>query len=69
MEYIFIIIAMLIFAACIVSIFLENEKLESVIIYEKGKFLKIIKYDNLKAVNKKVYNGKIADIIYKIFYK
>lgn len=46
MEYIFMVIGTLIFGACVASLFIESEILKSEIIYEKGEFIKIIKYRN-----------------------
>ena len=66
MEYIFLVIAMLICGACVLAVFLESEITDRKIIYEKGKFLKIIKYRNGQAVSRKVFYGKKADILYKI---
>ena len=66
MEYIFLVIAMLICGACIANLFIQAEALDRKIIYEKGKFLKIIKYRNGQVVSRKVFNGKLADILYKI---
>lgn len=66
MEYILLTIFMLICGACVLAVFLEAEKLERTVIYEKGKFLKIIKYRNGQVVSRKVFNGKWADLIYKI---
>lgn len=65
MEYIFLVIAMLICGACVLAVFLEAEKLERTVIYEKGNFLKIIKYRNGQVVSRKVFNGKWVDILYK----
>lgn len=65
MEYILLTIFMLICGACVLAVFLEAEKLERTVIYEKGKFLKIIKYRNGQVVSRKVFNGKWADLIYK----
>ena len=67
MEYIFIVIALLIFGGCIVSIFLEKEQLESIIIYEKDNFIKIIKYDEKGIAKTKTFKGKKANFIYKFF--
>lgn len=67
MEYIFIIIAMFICSICILALFAETEILKSTVIYEKGKFLKIIKCRNGRAVRRKVYKGWIADFIYRFF--
>ena len=66
MEYIFLVIAMLICGACIANLFIQAEVEKRTIIYEKGDFLKIIKYRNGKKVSEKVFNGKWADLIYKI---
>ena len=66
MEYIFLVIAMLICGACVLAVFLEAEIADRKIIYEKGKFLKIIKYRNGQVVSRKVFNVKLADILYKI---
>lgn len=65
MEYIFLVIAMLICGACVLAVFLEAEITDRTVIYEKGKFLKIIKYRNGQVVSRKVFNGKKADILYK----
>lgn len=67
MEYIFVIITMFICALCILALFTENEIIRSTVIYEKGEFLKIIKYRNGRVVRRKVYKGWIADFIYKFF--
>lgn len=66
MEYILLVIAMLICGACVANLFIQAEALDRKIIYEKGKFIKIIKYRNGRVVSRKVFNGKIADLIYKI---
>lgn len=66
MEYILLVIAMLICGACVANLFIQAEVQDRKIIYEKGKFLKIIKYRNGQVVSRKVFNGKWADILYKI---
>lgn len=66
MEYILLTIFMLICGACVANLFIQAEALDRTIIYEKGKFLKIIKYRNGQAVSRKVFYGKKADILYKI---
>lgn len=66
MEYILLTIFMLICGACVVAVFLESEITDRKIIYEKGKFIKIIKYRNGQVVSRKVIYGRKADIIYKI---
>lgn len=65
MEYILLTIFMLICGACIANLFIQAEALDRKIIYEKGKFIKIIKYRNGQVVSRKVFNGKWADLIYK----
>lgn len=65
MEYIFLVIAMLICGACVANLFIQAEVQDRKIIYEKGKFLKIIKYRNGQVVSRKVFTGKKADLIYK----
>ena len=67
MEYIFMVIGILIFGACVASLFIESEILKSEIIYEKGEFIKIIKYRNGQVVSRRIYTGKFADFIYKFF--
>ena len=67
MEYIFLVITMLICGACVLAVFLKSEVQDRKIIYEKGKFLKIIKYRNGQVVSRKVFNGKWADLIYRNF--
>lgn len=66
MEYIFLVIAMLICGACVLAVFLESEITDRKIIYEKGDFLKIIKYRNGQVVSRRIFYGKFADILYKI---
>ena len=66
MEYILLTIFMLICGACVANLFIQAEALDRKIIYEKGKFLKIIKYRNGQVVSRKVIYGKKADILYKI---
>lgn len=66
MEYIFLVIAMLICGACVANLFIQAEAQDRKIIYEKGKFLKIIKYRNGQVISRKVLRGKKADLIYKI---
>ena len=66
MEYILLILFCLVCGACIANLFIQAEALDRKIIYEKGKFIKIIKYRNGQVVSRKVFNGKIADLIYKI---
>ena len=65
MEYILLTIFMLICGACVLAVFLEAEITDRTVIYEKGKFLKIIKYRNGQVVSRKVFNGKWTDWIYK----
>lgn len=65
MEYIFLVIAVLICGACVLAVFLESEITDRKIIYEKGKFIKIIKYRNGQVVSRRVFNGKWVDLIYK----
>lgn len=66
MEYIFLVVAMLICGACVANLFIQAEVQDRKIIYEKGKFLKIIKYRNGQVVSRRVFYGRKADIIYKI---
>ena len=67
MEYILLTIFMLICGACVLAVFLEAEIEKRTIIYEKGKFLKIIKYRNGEKVSEKVFTGRKADFIYRMF--
>ena len=65
MEYILLTIFMLICGACVVAVFLEAEITDRTVIYEKGDFIKFIKYRNRKKVDEKIFYGKKADILYK----
>lgn len=65
MEYILLILFCLVCGACIANLFIQAEVEKRTVIYEKGDFLKIIKYRNGKKVSEKVFNGKWADLIYK----
>lgn len=65
MEYIFLVIAMLICGACIANLFIQAEAEKRTVIYEKGNFIKIIKYRNGKVVSRRIFYGKFADILYK----
>lgn len=68
MEYIFMVIACLIFGFCILSLFIEQELLERTVEYNKEKKeLKILKYRNNKVVDRKIYKGYKAVFLHIFF--
>ena len=66
MEYILLTIFILICGACIANLFIQAEAEKRTVIYEKGNFIKIIKYRNGKVVSRRIFYGRFADILYKI---
>lgn len=68
MEYIFIVIACLIFGSCILSLFIEQELLKRTVDYNKEKKeLKVLKYRNGKLVDRKIYTGFKAVFLHMFF--